>query len=77
YCDAQLDRWIVIATSVSPGLALAAARVRQAKEVAQVAESSEAVQVQSDTSLTRLAWPNDQFYGPGALADTRTWVNNA
>ncbi|KPY88524.1 efflux transporter outer membrane subunit [Pseudomonas syringae pv. tagetis] len=77
YGDAQLDRWIDIATSGSPGLALAAARVRQAKAVAQVAESSEAVQVQSDTSLTRHAWPNDQFYGPGALADTRTWDNNA
>ncbi|WP_019331881.1 efflux transporter outer membrane subunit, partial [Pseudomonas syringae] len=77
YGDAQLDRWIELATLGSPSLALAAARVRQARAMAGIAESSESLQVQSSASLMRHAWPDDQFYGPGALADTRTWDNNA
>ncbi|POD79773.1 RND transporter [Pseudomonas syringae group genomosp. 3] len=77
YGDAQLDRWIALATLGSPSLALAAARVRQARAMAGIAESSESLQVQSSASLMRHAWPDDQFYGPGALADTRTWDNNA
>lgn len=77
YGDAQLDRWVDMATLGSPSLALAAARVRQAKAMAQVAESAESVQVQGNASLMRHDWPEDQFYGPGALADTRTWDNNA
>ncbi|EPN34642.1 outer membrane efflux protein, partial [Pseudomonas syringae pv. actinidiae ICMP 18807] len=55
----------------------AAARVRQARAMAGIAESGESLQVQSSASLMRHAWPDDQFYGPGALADTRTWDNNA
>ncbi len=66
YGDAQLDRWIELATLGSPSLAIAAARVRQAKAM-----------VQSNASLQRHDWPSDQFYRPGALADTRTWDNNA
>nr|WP_242597758.1 efflux transporter outer membrane subunit [Pseudomonas syringae] len=77
YGDAQLDRWVEIATLGSPSLALAAARVRQARAMAQVAESAESVQLQGNASLMRHDWPEDQFYGPGALADTRTWDNNA
>ncbi|MDU8499707.1 efflux transporter outer membrane subunit [Pseudomonas syringae] len=77
YGDAQLNRWVDIATLGSPGLALAAARVRHARAMAQVTESSESVQVQGSASLMRHDWPEDQFYGPGALADTRTWDNNA
>ncbi|WP_439850646.1 efflux transporter outer membrane subunit [Pseudomonas syringae] len=77
YGDAQLDRWIELATLGSPSLAIAAARVRQAKAMAGIAESSESLQIQSSASLQRHDWPNDQFYGPGALADTRTWDNNA
>ncbi|POR69344.1 efflux transporter outer membrane subunit [Pseudomonas syringae] len=77
YGDAQLDRWVEMATLGSPSLALAAARVRQARAMAQVAESAESVQLQGNASLMRHDWPEDQFYGPGALADTRTWDNNA
>nr|WP_268946056.1 efflux transporter outer membrane subunit [Pseudomonas syringae] len=77
YGDAQLDCWVEMATLGSPSLALAAARVRQARAMAQVAESAESVQLQGNASLMRHDWPEDQFYGPGALADTRTWDNNA
>ncbi|KPY94365.1 efflux transporter outer membrane subunit [Pseudomonas tremae] len=77
YGDAQLDRWVELATLGSPSLAMAAARVRQAKAMAGIAESDESLHIQSNASLQRHDWPNDQFYGPGALADTRTWDNNA
>ncbi|WP_193600839.1 TolC family protein, partial [Pseudomonas cannabina] len=77
YGDAQLDRWIELATLGSPSLAIAAARVRQAKAMAGIAESNESLQIQSNASLQRHDWPSDQFYRPGALADTRTWDNNA
>jgi NodT family efflux transporter outer membrane factor (OMF) lipoprotein len=77
YADPQLDRLIELAIQGSPGLAIAAARVRQARALAGLAESAEAAQVRGTASLARHDWPNDQFYGPGALADTRTWDNNA
>ena len=77
YGDAQLDHWIELATLGSPGLAIAAARVREAQSMAGLAESGESLQVQGTASLDRHAWPSDQFYGPGALADSRTWDNNA
>lgn len=77
YADPQLDRLIELATEGSPSLVIAAARVRQARALAGLAESAESPQIQGTASLARHDWPNDQFYGPGALADTRTWDNNA
>ncbi|RRV08389.1 efflux transporter outer membrane subunit [Pseudomonas sp. v388] len=77
YADPQLDRLIELAVQGSPSLAIAAARVRKARALAGLAESAEAVQLQGSASLNRHDWPTDQFYGPGALADTRTWDNNA
>lgn len=77
YADPQLDRLIELAMQGSPSLAIAAARVRQAKALAGLAEAAESAQVQGTANLARHSWPNDQFYGPGALADTRTWDNNA
>ena len=41
YGDPQLDRWVELAQSGSPTLAMAAARVRQAKSMAGVIESAE------------------------------------
>ncbi|PPA00249.1 RND transporter, partial [Pseudomonas sp. MWU12-2312b] len=41
YGDPQLDRWIDLAVQGSPTMAMAAARVRQAKSLAGVAESAE------------------------------------
>ena len=43
--DAQLDRWIDLAVQGSPSMAMAAARVRQAKAMAGVAEAAEALQI--------------------------------
>ncbi|WP_095067153.1 efflux transporter outer membrane subunit [Pseudomonas sp. Irchel 3A18] len=77
YGDPQLNRWIELATLGSPSLAMAAARVRQAKALAAIAQSSESLHVDSSASLARHDWPTDQFYGPGELANTRTWDNNA
>ncbi|MEE5046539.1 efflux transporter outer membrane subunit [Pseudomonas alliivorans] len=77
YNDPQLNRWIELAILGSPSLAMAAARVRDARAMAGMAESAESLQVQGTTNLARHDWPSDQFYGPGALADSHTWDNNA
>lgn len=77
YGDAQLNRWIELAAAGAPSLAMAAARVRQAKAMAGVAESAEVLHINSQAALKRHDWATDQFYGPGALANTTTWDNNA
>ena len=77
YGDPQLDRWIDLAGHDSPSLAIAAARVRQARAMAGVAEAAESLQINGESTLKRHNWPTDQFYGPGELADTTTWDNNA
>ncbi|MDB6142560.1 MAG: NodT family outer rane efflux lipoprotein [Pseudomonas sp.] len=77
YGDEQLNRWIDLAVKGSPSLAMAAARVRQAKAMAGVAESAESLHINGDASIKRHNWPADQFYGPGELSNTTTWDNNA
>ncbi len=77
YNDPQLDHWIDLAAAGAPSLAIAAARVRQAKAMAGMAESAESLHINSEASLKRHDWATDQFYGPGALANTTTWDNNA
>lgn len=77
YGDPQLSHWIDIAVQGSPSLAMAAARVRQARAFAGVVESAESLQINGDSTLNRHKWPNDQFYGPGNLADTNDWDNKA
>jgi NodT family efflux transporter outer membrane factor (OMF) lipoprotein len=76
YGDPQLNRWVELATHDSPSMAMAAARVREARAMAGIAESAESLQINSDTTLKRHNWPNDQFYGPGALSGSNTWDNN-
>lgn len=77
YGDPQLDRWVDMAVQGSPSLAMAAARVRQARAMAGVAESAESLQIQGNATLKRHNWPSDQFYGPGGLDSATTWDNNA
>jgi NodT family efflux transporter outer membrane factor (OMF) lipoprotein len=77
YADPQLNQWVAFATQGNPDLAMATARVRQARALGGVTEAAEALQVNADTTLKRHHWPNDQFYGPGELSDTSTWDNNA
>ena len=45
YGDPQLNRWIDLAVHGSPSMAEAAARVREARAMAGLAESAEAVQI--------------------------------
>ncbi|MGH8332247.1 MAG: TolC family protein, partial [Pseudomonas sp.] len=77
YGDPQLNRWIDLALQGSPTMAMAAARVRQAKSMAGIAESAESLQINGESTLKRHNWPTDPFYGPGDLANTTTWDNNA
>ncbi|WP_369300959.1 efflux transporter outer membrane subunit [Pseudomonas sp. N2-5-1-1] len=77
YGDPQLNQWVQLATQNSPSLAMAAARVHEARAMAGIAESAESLQINSDTTLKRHNWPKDQFYGPGELSGTTTWDNNS
>ncbi|KAF1066459.1 MAG: Multidrug/solvent efflux pump outer membrane protein MepC [Pseudomonas citronellolis] len=77
YGDEQLNTWVRTAVDSSPTLVEAEARVRMALSMAGVAESAESPQVDASVSLMRHGWPTDDFYGPGTLADTNTWNNNA
>ena len=77
YGDPQLNRWVDLATQHSPSMAMAAARVREARAMAGIAESAEALQINSDTTVKRHNWPKDQFYGPGELSGANTWDNAA
>ena len=77
YGDPQLNAWVDLAVQDSPSMAMAAARVRQARAMAGVVESAESLQVNADSTLKRHNWPTDQFYGPGELANSTTWDNNA
>jgi len=77
YGDPQLNHWIELALQGSPTLAMAAARVRQARAMAGIAESAESLQINGESTLKRHNWPGDQFYGPGDLSGTTTWDNNA
>lgn len=53
YGDPQLNRWVDLATQSSPSMAMAAARVREARAMAGVAESAESLQINADTTLKR------------------------
>ncbi|MGE7991196.1 efflux transporter outer membrane subunit [Pseudomonas sp. NPDC089554] len=77
YRDPQLDHWVSLALLGSPTLAMAAARVREAKAMAGVVESAEKLQANGQAALKRHNWPADPFYGPGALSGANTWDNNA
>ena len=77
YGDPQLNRWVELATQGSPSMAMAAARVREARALAGMAESAESLQINSATTLKRHHWPKDQFYGPGELSGSTTWDNTS
>jgi NodT family efflux transporter outer membrane factor (OMF) lipoprotein len=75
--DPQLDHWVSLALEGSPSLAIASARLRQARSAAGIAQARETPQARADGALHRRNWPTDGFYGPGDLADQTTWDNNA
>ncbi|WP_225775226.1 efflux transporter outer membrane subunit [Pseudomonas sp. Marseille-Q5115] len=75
--DPQLNQWVAMAVEGSPSLAVASARLRQARAAAGLAEAREAPQLSAEGALHRRNWPTDGFYGPGDLANQTTWDNNA
>ncbi|MDE1183796.1 efflux transporter outer membrane subunit [Paraburkholderia sp.] len=75
YNDPQLDAWIDAAQNGNPTLAVAAARVREARAMAGVAKSALSPQVNGSMSLQRQHWADNIYYGPGSLADTTTYNN--
>ncbi len=77
YGDPQLNGWVRAAIAGNPGLAEATARVRAAMARAGVAEAAEAPQIGVDIEIQRHQFPSDFFYGPGELAKTKRWNNNA
>jgi len=77
YHDPQLDAWIDAALAGSPTLAVAQARVRDARSMAGVAAAGLLPQVSGNLSVQRQHWADNVFYGPGPLAGANTWNNTA
>lgn len=77
YGDDQLNQWLDLALKDSPSLAVASARVRQARAMAGLAESAESPHLDGNASIKRHHWPDDPFYGPGDLSDNSTWDNSS
>ncbi|MGY4534306.1 NodT family efflux transporter outer membrane factor (OMF) lipoprotein [Pseudomonas sp. TE3786] len=75
YHDPQLNAWMSQALAANPSLKMAAARVRQARAMAGLAEADEAPQVDYRAQLQRKRWPDDGFYGPGSLGRSTSWNN--
>lgn len=76
YHDPQLNQWVDRAMRGNLSLAIAQTRVRKAMAVAGVTQSRQAVQAQLNGSAQRKHWSNDNFYGPGNLANSSSWDNN-
>ena len=75
YHDPQLDAWIAAAQGGNPTLAAAQARVRQAQSMAGVARAAQSPQINGNLSIERQHWPDNDYYGPGPLANANTWDN--
>lgn len=75
YNDPQLNAWVQAAQAGNPTLAMARARVREARSMASVAASALAPQLNGNLSIQRQHWPDNVFYGPGPLANADTWNN--
>jgi NodT family efflux transporter outer membrane factor (OMF) lipoprotein len=77
YHDPQLDAWIEAAQAGNPSLAIAQARVREARAMAGVAAAGLLPQIGGNLSIQRQHWADNVFYGPGPLANSNTWNNTA
>jgi NodT family efflux transporter outer membrane factor (OMF) lipoprotein len=75
YNDPQLNAWIEAARAGNPTLAVAQARVREAQSMVGVARAVLSPQVNGNLSIERKQWPDNDWYGPGALANANTWDN--
>jgi len=58
-------------------MAIAAARVRQAQALTEVAHAGELPQANLDAGINRKHWSDNPYYGGGAMASTDTWNNSA
>src|SRR5471032_3210836 len=61
YNDPQLDAWVARAQAGNPTLALAAARVREARSMAGVAQAALAPQVDGSMAINRQQWPENGY----------------
>ncbi|MFM0203184.1 efflux transporter outer membrane subunit [Paraburkholderia fungorum] len=75
YNDSQLNAWIEAAQAGNPTLAVAEARVREARSMVGVASAAHSPQVNGNLSIERQHWPDNDWYGPGPYADANTWDN--
>lgn len=76
YADPQLNRLVTAAVAGNPGMAMAAARVRQAQALAVAAHGGELPQVQLDVAVGRKDWSDNVYYG-ASFRDRLTWNNTA
>ena len=77
YADPQLNRLVTAAIADNPSMAIAAARVRQAQALTEVAHAGELPQANLDAGINRKHWSDNPYYGGGAMASTDTWNNSA
>ncbi|MEQ2071394.1 efflux transporter outer membrane subunit [Burkholderia cenocepacia] len=75
YGDTQLNRLIDTALAHNPSLSAAHDRVRVAQAMARAAHANELPKVDGSLRLLRQHWPDDAYYGPGALGNSNTWNN--
>jgi NodT family efflux transporter outer membrane factor (OMF) lipoprotein len=76
YRDGQLDHLVTRAVAGNPSMAVAAARVRQARGMAVSAHAGELPSAQLDASIGRKDWSDNVYYG-AAFRDKLTWNNSA
>jgi len=77
YADPQLNQLVTTAIAGNPSMAIAAARVRQAQALTEVAHAGELPQAGLDAGINRKHWSDNPYYGGGAMAGTDTWNNSA
>lgn len=76
YGDAQLNQLVTRAVAGNPSMAVAAARVRQARSMAVATHAGELPSAQLDVSMGRKDWSDNVYYG-AAYRDKLTWNNTA
>jgi len=76
YADPQLNRLVVAAVADNPSMAIAAARVRQAQAMGEVAHAGELPTVSLDAAVGRKDWSDNVYYG-ASYRDKLTWNNTA
>ena len=76
YGDAQLDQLVSRAVAGNPSMAVAAARVRQARSLAVATHAGELPSAQLDVAVGRKVWSDNVYYG-AAFRDKLTWNNTA